>query len=57
MKFGFVTCVELGLSCMEEIYAVGGHLDLVITLQDELARKKSGRIYVDTFSARHDTRS
>lgn len=54
MKCGFVTCVQLGLSCMEEIYAVGGHLDLVITLPDEVAPKKSGRIYVDTFCAEHD---
>lgn len=53
MKFGFVTCVQLGLACMEEIYRVGGKLDLVITLHDNLARKKSGRIYVDDFCSRH----
>lgn len=49
MKFSFVTCVELGLSCMEEIYRIGGELDLVITLRDELARRKSGRVYIDDF--------
>jgi len=53
MKFGFVTCVQLGLACMEEIYRVGGSLDLVITLRDDLARKKSGRIYVDDFCVGH----
>lgn len=54
MKFGFVTCVQLGLACMEEIYRVGGSLDLVITLHDDLARKKSGRIYVDDFCSEHN---
>ena len=49
MKFGFVTCVELGLSCMEEIYAAGGELDLAITLHDDRAINKSGRVYLDDF--------
>jgi methionyl-tRNA formyltransferase len=49
MKFAFVTCVQLGLACMEEIYKNQGKLDLVITLKDEKARSKSGRIYVDNF--------
>jgi methionyl-tRNA formyltransferase len=53
MRFGFVTCVQLGLACMEEIYAAGGKLDLAITLHDELARKKSGRVYLDDFCATH----
>lgn len=53
MHFGFVTCVQLGLSCMEEIYQIGGRLHLVVTLPDESARKKSGRIYPDEFCARH----
>jgi methionyl-tRNA formyltransferase len=38
---------------MEEIYDVGGKLDLVFTLHDELARKKSGRVYVDNFCLNH----
>lgn len=53
MRAGFVTCVQLGLSCMEEIYAAGGHLHLVLTLPDEKARKKSGRVYVDGFCRAH----
>jgi methionyl-tRNA formyltransferase len=53
MRFGFVTCVQLGLACMEEIYRAGGRLDLVITLHDRLSRQKSGRIYVDQFCAEH----
>jgi methionyl-tRNA formyltransferase len=53
MKFGFVTCVELGLACMEAIYRVGGMLDLVITLPDDRSKKKSGRVYVDDFCAEH----
>lgn len=54
MKFAFVTCVQLGLSCMEEIYQVGGKLELVITLHDDLACQKSGRIYVDEFCNKHE---
>jgi methionyl-tRNA formyltransferase len=34
---------------MEEIYAAGGQLDLVLTLHDDKARKKSGRIRPDAF--------
>lgn len=54
MKFGFVTCVQLGVACMEEIYRVGGRLDVIITLHDHLARGKSGRIYVDDLAAKFD---
>lgn len=49
MKIGFVTCVQLGLSCMEAIYQVGGRLDLAITLPDDKAAQKSGRVYLDQF--------
>jgi methionyl-tRNA formyltransferase len=49
MKFGFVTCVQLGLSCIEAIYEVSGHLDLVVTLNDDQAINKSGRVYLDQF--------
>jgi methionyl-tRNA formyltransferase len=49
MKFGFVTCVQLGLTCMEAIYEAGGRLDLAVTLKDELAQKKSGRVFLDDF--------
>lgn len=49
MKLGFVTCVQLGLSCLEAIYEIGSKLDVVITLKDELAKNKSGRVYVDKF--------
>lgn len=54
MRFGFVTCVQLGLACMEEIYAAGGELDLAITLTDDRAVKKSGRVYIDDFCAQHN---
>ncbi len=49
MRFGFVTCVQLGLSCMEAIYEAGGELSLAITLPDEKARSKSGRVYISEF--------
>lgn len=50
MKFGFVTCVQLGLSCLEELRGLGSVPDLMITLHDEMATGKSGRIYLDDFS-------
>lgn len=53
MRFGFVTCVQLGLSCMEAIYEAGGTLELAITLRDEQAGKKSGRVYLDRFCEQH----
>lgn len=53
MKFGFITCVQLGLSCMEAIYEVGGRLDLALTLPDDIAVHKSGRVYLDPFCSRH----
>lgn len=49
MRVGFVTCVRLGLSCMEAIYEVGGSLHFAMTLQDELAPEKSGRVRLDAF--------
>jgi methionyl-tRNA formyltransferase len=53
MNYAFVTCVKLGLSCIEKIYEIGGHLDLLITLHDHKAVKKSGRIYLDDFANRN----
>jgi methionyl-tRNA formyltransferase len=54
MKFGFITCVELGLSCMEAIYEAGGHLDLAITLLDDKGVNKSGRVFLDNFCQIHN---
>ena len=54
MRFGFVTCVQLGLACMEEIYQIGGHLDFAMSLGDDLAKNKSGRIYLDQFCQERD---
>ena len=53
MKFAFVTCVQLGLSCIEKIYEIGGSLDLLITLHNHKAVKKSGRIYLDEFAGKY----
>jgi len=50
----FATCVQLGLSCIEEIYRIGGKLDLLITLKDERAKEKSGRVYLDTFAQKNN---
>jgi len=54
MRFAFVTCVKLGLSCIEKIYEIGGHLDLIITLNDHKAKKKSGRVYLDEFCSKNN---
>lgn len=54
MKFAFCTCVQIGLSCMEAIYHVNGKLDLIISLPDDKAVKKSGRIYVDDFANKNN---
>jgi len=35
---------------MEAIYRVNGKLDLIVSIPDEKAKKKSGRIYVDDFA-------
>jgi methionyl-tRNA formyltransferase len=53
MRFGFVTCVQLGLSCMEAIYDCGASLELAFTLEDDQARSKSGRVYIDKFCQNH----
>lgn len=54
MRIGFVTCVQLGLSCMEAIYKAGGRLDFAMTLPDEKAVSKSGRVYIDDFCSTHN---
>lgn len=54
MKMAFATCVQLGLSCIEEIYRIGGSLDLLITLKDEKAKNKSGRIYLNDMANKHN---
>jgi methionyl-tRNA formyltransferase len=49
-KIGFVTSVHLGLDCLWEIHRLGGNIDLVITLKDDIAKKKSGRVFIDDFA-------
>lgn len=55
MKIAFCTCVQLGRSCIEEVLRRGGHFDLFITLKDEQARQKSGRIYLDDLAEKENT--
>lgn len=54
-RIGFVTCVELGLGCIEEALRLGGRFDLLVTLRDDRAKKKSGRVYLDEIAARSST--
>ncbi|HBB28920.1 MAG TPA: methionyl-tRNA formyltransferase [Clostridiales bacterium] len=53
-KIAFATCVQLGLSCIEEIYRIGGRLNLLITLNDGKAKNKSGRVYLDEIADREN---
>jgi methionyl-tRNA formyltransferase len=53
MRVGFITCVQLGLSCMEAIYEAGGRLEFAGTLLDTQAVTKSGRVYLDDFCSAH----
>ena len=55
MKIGFVTCVELGMACLEEIERLDGRLETIVTLRDDIALKKSGRIFVDDYARRTGT--
>lgn len=52
-RFGFVTCVRLGEEVLEEILEVGGRVDAMLTLPDEVAQDKSGRIYLDEMAEAH----
>jgi len=54
IRIGFVTCVQLGLSCMEALYEAGGQLSFAMTLEDDQAVNKSGRVYLDDFCAERD---
>lgn len=54
-RIGFVTCVELGRSCIEEVHAMGGAFDLFVTLDDHLATNKSGRVYLDDLAENSGT--
>lgn len=51
MRYGFVTCVELGKSCLEELISLGHDPDVLITLEDQCAVEKSGRTFLDSTAA------
>lgn len=55
MKIAFVTCVQLGRSCIEEVLRLGGRFELLITLKDDIAKQKSGRIYLDDLAQESKT--
>ena len=54
MKFAFCTCVQLGMSCIEASLKSGFSFDLLITLHDQKAKTKSGRVYLDQIAQEHD---
>lgn len=53
-RIGFVTCVELGRACIEEVVEAGGRFSLLVTLEDRIARNKSGRARLDDLAQRYD---
>lgn len=53
MRIGFITCVRLGKSCLEELASLGANLVYLGTIHDEIARAKSGRILLDGFADEH----
>lgn len=55
MKIAFCTCVKLGKSCIEKVYEIGGKFDLLISLEDHLSTKKSGRVYLDDIAKENNT--
>lgn len=54
IKTAFVTCVQLGKDCIKEIYRLGGKLEFMVTLKDDMAKDKSGRVYLDDLAEEHD---
>jgi methionyl-tRNA formyltransferase len=50
MKIAFCTCVQLGMSCIEAAVKEGFKFELLITLHDHKATKKSGRVYLDSIA-------
>lgn len=55
MRLGFVTCVQLGLDVLDEIYTEGHRVDAMVTLKDDVSLSKSGRVFIDEMAARHDS--
>lgn len=55
MRIAFCTCVQIGLSCIEAIIEDGGKFDLLLTLQDNKSKQKSGRIYLDKIAMSTNT--
>ena len=53
MRYGFVTCVRLGKACLEDILGSGNSIHILITLEDERAKNKSGRVYLDALAEQH----
>lgn len=43
------------MSCIEEIYRLGGEQKVIFTLEDLYAHNKSGRIHLDSIADLHGT--
>jgi methionyl-tRNA formyltransferase len=54
VRFGFITSVRLGQSCLVELADLGADLVYLGTIRDDIAPNKSGRIYLDDFASTHN---
>lgn len=54
MRFGFVTCVEIGVACIDEILSAGYDIAAIFTFPSDRAPDKSGRASPRGPAARHD---
>lgn len=54
MKICFVTCVKLGLDCLNVLIKNKIHVHTVITLTDNLSRQKSGRVFLDKYCEKYN---
>ncbi len=48
-RIGFVTCVDLGLSCLQALVDRRVPIELVVSLKDHVAQRKSGRVFPGNF--------
>lgn len=53
-RVGFVTAVEIGAACIDTIAEMGGRLELVVTLSETTAPRKSGRVDVAAVAREHE---
>jgi len=56
MRFGFVTCVEIGVACIDEILSAGYDMAAIFTFPRDRAPDKSGRACPQDLASEHGVR-